>query len=203
MDADVDGEPQVAIMRATYRALREHGYAALTMQAIADEAPVSKAALHYHYESKRDLVEAFQSYLADRFFDRIDAADVPDAAPPVRLAAVLDAVLAPPSDGDFAEIQRVLLELKAQAAHDPEIRAEFVAVDTACRELLTDILDAGVKSGAFRSDIDPGAVAQFVVTVLAGAGTRQVSVGQTPESTRELLRTYLERAVVAGEEGLV
>ncbi|MFB6310616.1 MAG: TetR/AcrR family transcriptional regulator [Salinirussus sp.] len=198
MGVEVDGEPKDAIMRATYRALRDHGYADLTMQAIADEAPVSKATLHYHYDSKRGLVKAFQSYISQRFVDRIEAADDPEAAPPARLRAVLDAVLESPADDDCWELQRILLDLKARAAHDPAIRADFQAIDTCFRDLLADILQAGVESGDFRSDIDAEATARFIVTALAGAGTRAVSVGQSPDTTRELLQMYVDHAIAAG-----
>ncbi|GAA0475047.1 hypothetical protein GCM10008985_34420 [Halococcus dombrowskii] len=52
------------IMDATYRALCKHGYAALRMQDIADETTKSKAALHYHYDSKHDLLLSFLDYIA-------------------------------------------------------------------------------------------------------------------------------------------
>ena len=46
-------EPREQVIRATYRALCAHGYANLTMRDIADETDLSKAALHYHYDTKR------------------------------------------------------------------------------------------------------------------------------------------------------
>jgi len=192
MVPDVDGEPKAAIMRATYRALCRHGYADLTMQDIADEAPVSKGTLHYHYDSKRGLFEAFQRYISRRFFGRLRAADDPDAAPPARLAAILDAALSPPDRDDVQDLQRALLELKAQAPHEPQIRAHVDEADAELRDLLADVIAAGVESGDFRADADPARTARFIVTVLAGNQARQVSVGQAPETTRALLRTHVE-----------
>lgn len=196
MVPDVEGEPKAAIMRATYRALCRHGYADLTMQDIADEAPVSKGTLHYHYDSKRGLFEAFQRYIAERFFDRIRAADDPDATPRARLEAILDAALSPPEQDDLQDLQRALLELKAQAPYEPQIRAHIDESDAEFRGLLADVLAAGVESGDFRADVDPEETARFVVTVLAGNQARQVSVGQAPETTRELLRTHVEERLV-------
>ncbi|WP_435077165.1 TetR/AcrR family transcriptional regulator [Halococcus sp. AFM35] len=69
----------------TYRALSKHGYANLTMQAIADEFEKTKAVLHYHYDTKDRLLAAFLGYILDRFMDRSDVADDdPDARLDVR-----------------------------------------------------------------------------------------------------------------------
>ncbi len=192
MAPDVDGEPQAAIMRATYRALCANGYADLTMQDIADEAPVSKGALHYHYDSKRGLFEAFQSYIAERFLTRLEAADKPDAPAADRLSAVLDAALSPPETAELRDIQRALLELKAQAPHEPAIADEIETWDDHFRALLAAIVAEGIENGEFRPDADPERTARFVATVLAGAQTRQVSVDQSPETARVLLETYVE-----------
>lgn len=61
-------------MAATYRALCAHGYADLTMQEIANEAGVSKAALHYHYDTKRALILSFLDMLSSDFEARLDDA---------------------------------------------------------------------------------------------------------------------------------
>jgi AcrR family transcriptional regulator len=196
MVPDVDGEPKQAIMRATYRALCAHGYADLTMQDIADEAPVSKGTLHYHYDSKQGLFEAFQQYISERFFARIRVADDSDATPRARLEAILDAALSPPEQDDLQDLQRALLELKAQAPHDPRIRAHIEAWDAEFRGLLAEVLAAGVESGDFRADVDPEETARFIVTVLAGNQARQVSVGQSPGTTRALLEAHVEAALV-------
>ncbi|PSQ42055.1 TetR family transcriptional regulator, partial [Halobacteriales archaeon QS_9_68_42] len=49
-------ETRERITNATYRALCDHGYAALTMQDIADECDCSKSLLHYHFDTKEDLL---------------------------------------------------------------------------------------------------------------------------------------------------
>jgi AcrR family transcriptional regulator len=193
---DVDGEPKEAIMRATYRALCQHGYADLTMQDIADEAPVSKSSLHYHYDSKRGLFEAFQRYISERFFDRVREADDPEAPPRERLAAILDAALSPPETDDLRDLQRTLLELQAQAPYEPRIRAHIDEFDARFRGLLAEVLGAGVESGDFRADTDPEETARFIATVLAGNQARQVSVGQDPETTRDLLSSHVEDHLV-------
>lgn len=55
--SEVDEE----IMEATYRALREHGYADLTIKRIAAEYGKSTAAVHYHYDTKEELLRRFST----------------------------------------------------------------------------------------------------------------------------------------------
>ncbi len=197
MPSDVDEE----IMCATCRALCSHGYADLTMQAIADECSKSKAALHYHYDSKRDLLVAFQKYLGDRFLERVTEADeAADDDPTDRLTAVLDAALSPPQSDDLEDLQTALLELKAQSPYEQAYREQSQAFSDAVCDLLTEILAAGVERGTFRADLDPEATAQFLLTVLEGSQVRHVAVGQTLERTRELLASHLERQVYAADD---
>ncbi|MHB9287598.1 TetR/AcrR family transcriptional regulator [Halobacteriales archaeon Cl-PHB] len=194
MPSDVDEE----IMCATCRALCSHGYAGLTMQAIADEYSKSKAALHYHFDSKRDLLVAFQEFLGDRFLERVREADaVAGDDPADRLSAVLDAALSPPESDDLEDLQTALLELKAQAPYEERYREQSEAFNDAVVDLLSEILAAGVESSDFQSDIDPRDTAEFLLTVLEGSQVRNVAVGQRPERTRDLLASHLERQVYA------
>ena len=196
MPSDVDEE----ILCATSRALCRHGYADLTMQAIADEYSKSKAALHYHFDSKRDLLVAFQGFLGDRFLERVREADAAAGDDPAdRLSAVLDSALSPPESDDLEDLQTALLELKAQAPYEDRYREQSEAFNDAVVALLSEILAAGVASGAFQQDLDPDDTAEFLLTVLEGAQVRHVAVGQTPERTRELLASHLERQVYADD----
>jgi AcrR family transcriptional regulator len=190
MSADDD------IMRATWHALCDTGYAELTMQAIADESDKSKAALHYHYDSKQDLLESFLDHITDRFLTRVreaeaDAADDPEA----RLTAVLDAALSPPETDELQNLQTALLELKAQAPHEPAYRERLVEADEQFRTLLADVLTDGVESGVFRSDIDPERTALTVATFFDGGQLRQVAHGEDCSTSRTRLNAYLERCV--------
>ena len=190
MSADDD------IMRATWHALCATGYADLTMQDIADESDKSKAALHYHYDSKQDLLESFLDHITDRFLTRVREAEA-DAAtdPEARLAAVLDAALSPPEADELQNLRTALLELKAQAPHEPAYRERLVEADEQFRALLVAVLEDGVESGAFRSDIDPERTALTVATFFDGGQLRQVANGEDCTVSRERLDAYLDRCV--------
>lgn len=184
--------PTEEIMCATSRALREHGYADLTMQDIADESELSKAALHYHYDSKRELLVAFLEFVSEQFLAAVREAERGADGPDERLAAVLDTAVAPPAPSDLAGLRTALLELRAQAPYVAAYRERSRESDAELRDIVAGIVADGVAAGDFRADADPEAVARLTVTILAGGLLRGVSVGAERERTRTLLARAVE-----------
>lgn len=186
-------------MCATYRALCANGYADLTMQDIADESEKSKAALHYHYDSKHDLLCAFLEYLYEGFVERTSDIDATD--PHERLLAFVDVVLAKSGDeGEVEGFETALLEIRAQAPYEPGFRERLTKFEGYLVEELTTILEDGVVDGTFQDDIDPVDTARFLVTVLTGASTERVTVGRSIECTQRMLREYVQRNLLAEQE---
>jgi AcrR family transcriptional regulator len=187
MDDDVAAD----IMRATYRALCEHGFAELTMQDIADEWGKSKAALHYHYDSKHHLLLAFLDHLYERYVDRLDDPD--GETPADRLRTLLDAVLRPPEPDDHPHeaFGTAMLELKAQAPYDEAVRERMQSFDAFLFETVREHVEAGIDAGQFRA-VDPADTARFIVTAVDGARTKEVAIGQELAVTRRMLRTYVD-----------
>lgn len=183
-------------MCATYRALCANGYADLTMQDIADESAKSKAALHYHYDSKHDLLCAFLEYLYSEFVDRTAAIDATD--PHERLLAFVDVVLEKSGDGEAFET--ALLEIRAQAPYEPGFRERLARFEDHLVGELTATLEDGIAEGTFQTDIDPADTARFLVTVLTGAATERVTVGRSVECTERMLREYVERNLLTQQE---
>ncbi|UPW00522.1 TetR/AcrR family transcriptional regulator [Halorussus gelatinilyticus] len=181
----MDAETAEQMMEATYRALREHGYADLTMQRIADESSVSKATFHYHFDTKEELLKAFLDHLVEQFEGRL-ASEAGD--PRERLDAFLDAIFAPAED--VSPIP--LMELKSQAPYHEAYRERFVEMDERLREVVAEAVRDGIESGQF-DDANPEAVARFVVTAINGAHVREVALGETPSETRRMVERYLER----------
>ena len=185
-----DGDPSTPpdgheeIMEATYRALQEHGFADLTMQDIADEAGKSKSLLHYHYDTKQDLLVAFLDYLIERGAER--AAEHADDPPGERLRNFAARALVDNDNEDWS-FATAILELQAQAPHNETYRDQLAANEAALRDHLADIVREGVQSGAFR-DVDPVATARLVLVAVDGARThRVVYEDDTPEVVHDAL----------------
>lgn len=184
------------IMRATYCALCEHGYAGLTMQDIADHSKTSKSSLHYHYDTKQDLLLAFLDHLFERFQNRVDT----DAEDPLdRLTTLLDATLGGPNHDADRDFETAMLEIKAQAPYDEQFRERLAEFDAYFSDLLREAVSEGVESGVFRDGVDPDETADFLVTVVNGAHTRRVATNHSLAAARRTLATYLEQDLLAAD----
>ena len=172
-----------AIIRATGRSLCEHGYADLTMQRIAEESAVTTAAIHYHFDTKEELLNAFLDDLIDRFEEKL-ACESTD--PREQLDTLLDAVFSP-TEPTSDEFPVALMELKAQAPYHETYRERFRELDETVRAVVED----GIDVGHFEA-CDPAVVARFVTTAINGGHVRMVALGEDPAETRAVVERYLE-----------
>jgi AcrR family transcriptional regulator len=184
------------LMRATYRALCKHGYANLTMQNIADESTKSKAALHYHYDTKQDLLLSFLSFLYERFEDRLGSLDGDD--PAERLAAFVHTGLTPPERDDQRAFQTALLEIKAQVPYNDAFADQIVQFDRFTHDQCRSIIADGIEQGVFR-EVDPDDVATFFVALFNGAHVLWVTEDQSSEVMQRLFIDYIESQVLADD----
>jgi AcrR family transcriptional regulator len=170
------------IMDGVYRALRAHGYADVTMQDIADECSKSKSLLHYHYDTKEDLLVAFLDYVITDSEARIRArADDPPAE---RLAGFVGWFVFEADAVDREAFHIALLELRTQGPFNDRIREQLVRSDRLLRGTVADILESGIEEGVFR-EVDVEETAALVVATLDGARTRQITLtgGDGDEAT--------------------
>ncbi|MDS0282714.1 TetR/AcrR family transcriptional regulator [Haloarcula onubensis] len=182
----MSSESTAEIMAATGRALCEHGYADLTMQRIADESSVTSAAIHYHFDTKEELLNAFLDDLLDRFESRL-ACEARD--PRDRLTDFLDAVFEE-SSSDHDDFPVALMELKAQAPYHDLFRERFVELDEVVCDVVGTAVRDGIEDGHF-DDADPDEVARLVATMINGAHVRSVALGERTDRTRETIEGTL------------
>jgi len=180
------------LMEATHCALCKHGYAELTMQDIAAESTKSKGTLHYHFDSKQDLLESFLEFLLDRFEERTEA--VPGETPVERLHELTDELLTT-SDDSTEEFRTAILEIKAQSPYNEAYRERLREFDRALRDRIATLVADGLESGEFRDDVEPEATADFLVTLFHGAQTRATAVDRPTECTRQYVHAYIDETL--------
>lgn len=196
----MEDEPATEILKATYRALCEHGYDDLTLRDVAAEADRSKASIHYHYESKDQLFVALLEYLSERLGEQVAAAD--GATPHERLDAVFEVLLGD-ADASKQSLSTALFEVAVLAPHDDAIRERVEAFDELLFERFRAIVAAGVVAGEFDERIDPDVAAETLVTGILGAQVRRVVVGRSSDRVRAEMNAYAEQQLVAGERSEV
>jgi AcrR family transcriptional regulator len=181
-------EPDEEIMHATYRALREYGYADLTIKRIADEYGKSTAAVHYYYDTKEDLLVAFLDYLLERFVDSIHAVETTD--PEERLDLLLDELLVKPKEN--RDLSVALLEMRSQAPYKESFSERFRQNDEYIRYMLKAVINHGIDEGVFE-DVDAEHVTRALMTIVDGARTRSVVFDETElEAARRAASEYAD-----------
>jgi len=183
-------ETEQEAMAATYAALVDHGYAGLTIQAIADEFPKSKSLLYYHYDDKDAILREFLSYLVEEF--RADFDIDGDDDPRETLDSLLDGILPRDIDPDRRAFRVALLELLARAAHDDAYADSLSDLHAAIHDRIAAVIDAGVESGAFHP-VDPDDTAVVLVALASGGMLWGVTTDPSiARRVRAVLDAYLD-----------
>lgn len=197
---DEGAETREEIMSATYRVLCDRGYADLSMRAIAEELGKSKSLLHYHYDTKDDLLLAFLDRFLDRLDDYLDEATIEADTHRERLVGFVDQFVVDPDASNRQSFWLALLELRLRAPHDPEFHDRLARNNEAIIDTLAGVIQDGIQAGEFR-DVDADRTAETIYTALEGARTRQATLGTTeaPERIRETLLEFVVDDLVVEE----
>lgn len=206
-DTPFHGEPadsREAIMRATYLALEEYGYAGLSIQRIADEADLSKSTFYHHYEDKQDLLTAFVDFILAEF-TRVFSHEAGDD-PLENFRTYVHLMIDPESASDdhvnspSAAVLGTYVELRAQAVQNETFRAKFTQIDRAFEEQLAEIIREGIAAGVFR-EVDPEATATFVLTLVAGHSFRVSTREDDPTAAvKATFDEYVEQSLLSTKE---
>lgn len=165
------------ILAAFAHVLADHGFAGATVAAIAQEAGVTPGLVHYHFESKAELLEALVAELVRGFRERVhDREGEGDA-----LGAYGDAALALDERSDRTAA-RCWVGVFAEALRDP-------ALFRRVRRLIdTELVAIQRRSGDRYDAQEAGAVLAFVVgSLVVGAFAPQKTAGFAAPGLRALL----------------
>ncbi|WP_181686795.1 TetR/AcrR family transcriptional regulator [Halorhabdus salina] len=164
---DPDGHEE--IMRATYRALCEYGYADLTIKRIAKEYGKTTAAIHYHYDTKDDLLLAFLDHILGEYVSALHEVQATD--PQERLELLVEKLLMDPRD--HHDLLVALAEMRNQTLHKESFSLRFKETDQYISYLLKTVIEQGISDGVF-CDVDPAHVAQTLLMIVNGARARSI-----------------------------
>lgn len=133
----------------------KQGYAAVSMQQIADAAGVNKATLYHHFRDKEDLFVAVLASELQRIEAAIEAAVAAGETLPEQLERVAGAMLSPAG----CDVGRLVSELKRHVA--AERRAALRTGSPFPWEVMVPALAAAAARGELRADLDPPLLAEL------------------------------------------
>ncbi len=162
-------------MEATARALAKHG-PDVTVRDIGAEFDRSRSLIHYHYNSKDDLLAAFVEYMVDRYAGAMTFD--PEVDPEVQFDTFVRRYMFGPKAGSEDHWRRFAAQyaLRPVAMHDERLREVLAENYERIHGTLAEIIAAGVEQGVFR-DVDPDRTAQLVLAVLDSARGGKLILG--------------------------
>lgn len=166
-----DERLDAAILAAAERRLREHGYAAMSLESVARDAATTVPSLRRRYGSKAELAAAVVDSL------RIDPLALPEGPPRDRALAILENFR---RNLDREHSMALLGTLLVEERHTPELLERFRSrLVNVRRAMLTEAINAGVAGGQLPGDTD----AEVVANALIGSFyARYVAVGRIPRN---------------------
>lgn len=179
-----------ALVQATYRALREHGYSDLAVTDIAAEFDKSKSLIYYHYDSKDDLLLELLTYATDQLFEDIDSNT--GQGHHNDLNCLLTLLLPQSLSAERHDAQQILFELRARALVDGAYRVQFTRFDECLSRRIEDIVADGIAAGVFET-ADPACISDHVLATVNGAALQRLTThrDECVEYARRGLEGYL------------
>lgn len=159
---DRDQALRQRILACALQRVVEGGFAALTMQALAEDVGIATGSLYRHFRSKGELAAEVFADASQREVDALAATLRAPGSAPQRLRAGLEQFAA-----RAWHSRRLAFALIAEPV-DPEVDEQRLLYREAYAELFGDLLEEGVRCGEFRLE-QVGLVAACLVGAIAEA----------------------------------
>jgi AcrR family transcriptional regulator len=187
------------ILTAAVRRIAAEGIDGVRIARIAMDAGVSTSLVHYHFETRDQLLaEALDYSYAHAGEVRIAAEDPAASSRAARLAAMIDACL--PGSEPLRDDWMLWLELWLRAARQPRLRPFAEDLYGRMRAWFAEEIAAGVAEGEFeRCDVED--VADRTLALIDGLGVRALigDPAMTLERARAVAAAALARDLGVGE----
>lgn len=176
------------ILEAACDLIAADGIDEVRIARVAQRAGASTALVHHYFSTREELLEqalihSFEQ-AGDERFQR--PPDTEESATEALARGIAESLPFPGSQ----EREWVLwVELWLRAVREPDLRPVAARLYGRYRDWVAGLIRAGVKSGEFRSDADPEALADVAMALLDGAGVRALL--QDPAMKVESARTLV------------
>jgi TetR/AcrR family transcriptional repressor of bet genes len=214
---------RIQVIRAVIESVAEQGLEALTMDAVAKKAGISKGVVNYYFAGKRDLLlQSFQAFLESYNQQIIDLIQ-PDMAPMEMMDIVIDVCFpdgdvalplwkhdpkiegeAQPEDGpdpvySIDLLGKVFVHFLTKTIVDKDFQAVYKKVYNTYLDGMKTIIQAGIAAGEFR-DVDSDEAAYGLMAQIEGMvmyrniGFHPLSPQNYRTLCKDLARRYLNNS---------
>lgn len=153
-------------MRSALAILGETGKADFTVLEVVERSKTSLRSFYQHFSSKDELLLALIAKIMSESTLRWRA-ETDDLEPAEALRVLIDRIAAPASTTTQDSINRGLTYYNDHLAET--VPSEYARVLAPVKVLITDIIERGIASGAFASDLDVDPTATLIMQSTLGA----------------------------------
>jgi AcrR family transcriptional regulator len=175
--------------------LRQEGYAATSMRAVAERAGARLSLVHYHFGSKRGLLLAVLEDLTERLLARQQAMFSDERSFAEQWRTTCDYLREDISSGYV----RILWELWAAGLADPELAERWRATQRSWREIIEARLERLQHERGVELPMRPRALATMIGNLFEGAEI-EILAGVSEEEAPHLEALEACAAVIARAE---
>ena len=173
------------VLDAAIRVLAKKGVTGTSVQDIADGAGLSKGAVHYHFDSKDELLERVLDRCCEVIEARIRAVFEAEGLPIERIHRALTEMWIVRRDG--VHEMRVLTELHTLARQNKRIRKAFAeALERACAQIVDTGLAHLVAMG-LKPKVPVHVIPRLLIATLDGLALQQELDPVSAETEAEIL----------------
>jgi AcrR family transcriptional regulator len=194
--APVAGDRVADILGAACRVVLHDGAHGLRMATVASEAGVSKALLHYYFQTRQELLRAAFAFATDRWDEAVSAqlAREPNGAKQVELY-----LLASIDSNEPYDLHRALwTEVWSSLRVDSDLRPLVLDAYRAWLDRLVSLIDVGRRDGSIRNEVNARSAGLGLAAVADGLDSMQYIGLVDLRRARQLLREGMERELARG-----
>jgi AcrR family transcriptional regulator len=188
-------ERVVAIVEATCRVIGREGPSGLRMEAVAREAGVSKALVHYYFATRRELLRAAFLYSEDRANARLEAelALLETGAERLERFLVLDL----DDEPVFHENRALWSEAWSLLRLDDELRPEVERLYRVWVARLAELVEEGQGDRSIPAAVEPERLARRLAALVDGLESQLLIGVASTHDAANLLRESIALEVQA------
>jgi AcrR family transcriptional regulator len=182
------------ILHATCRVVVRDGAHGLRMANVASEAGVSKALLHYYFETRQELLRAAFVFSGERWRETVEVVLSRSATGVEKVERYLLASVDP--SGQFGEHRVMWNEVWGSIRVDAELRPMVEEAYRAWVARLTELIEGGRRDGSVVRDVDARAAGLRLAAAADGLDSMLFLELVDRRRARQLVRQCMERELV-------
>lgn len=158
-------ETRERILRVAQAQFNRDGFEATTVEAIAEQADISKPTLFNYFPSKLSILQALLPEVDERFAGVIDSTVHTSEVTGERLEAFFTYVASTTEVTPHLTRSLLLQSLQVYGATEPSGGPDDLRRFPATRKALRNLLEAGIRRGEVRTDAEPDQLTEYVTGV--------------------------------------